>query len=71
MTDAHHNDHGSTPAAWTAVVIIIIAFTVGTIGVVIANWTVFWIGAALVVVGGVVGKIMQKMGLGAQPESGH
>jgi hypothetical protein len=71
MTEAPHSDHGSTPAAWTAVIIIIIAFAVGTIGIVLANWTVFWVGAALVVVGGVVGKIMQKMGLGAQPESGH
>lgn len=57
--------HGNTPAAWTTVVIITIAFVVGTLGVILGNWTVFWAGAALVVVGAIVGKVMQMMGLGA------
>ncbi|CAB4863624.1 unannotated protein [freshwater metagenome] len=60
--------HGSTPAAWTTVVIITIAFFVGTLAVVIGNWPMFWVGAALVVVGAVVGKIMQKAGLGTIPK---
>ena len=30
---AHHDNHGSTPAAWTAVTIIMIAFLIGGIGV--------------------------------------
>lgn len=59
-----HDDHGSTPAAWTAVVIITIAFAVGTVAVVLANWPLFWVGVALVVVGAVVGRVMQAMGLG-------
>lgn len=59
--------HGNTPAAWTAVVIVMIAFTVGTLGIVLGNWVVFWVGAALVVVGGVAGKVMQSMGLGQRP----
>lgn len=61
--------HGSTPAAWTTVVIITIAFFVGTLAVIIGNWPMFWVGAALVVVGAVVGKIMQKAGLGTIPKS--
>jgi hypothetical protein len=56
--------HGNTPAAWTAVVIIIIAFIVGTLGIMAAHWVVVWIGVALVVVGVIVGKVMQMMGLG-------
>lgn len=60
--------HGNTPAAWTAVVIITIAFLVGVIGLIIGSWPVFWAGAALVVVGGIVGKVMQMMGLGAVPK---
>ncbi|MBU6244437.1 MAG: hypothetical protein KGP12_04395 [Actinomycetales bacterium] len=68
--DGHGGDgHGNTPAAWTAVVIIMIAFTVGTLGIVLGNWVVFWVGAALVVVGGVAGKAMQSMGLGQRPRS--
>ncbi|MDD2857937.1 MAG: hypothetical protein PHU75_04595 [Candidatus Nanopelagicales bacterium] len=58
--------HGNTPAAWTAVIIIMIAFVVGTLGVTSGNWVVFWIGAALVVIGGIAGKVMQMMGLGQQ-----
>src|SRR5262245_56105132 len=63
MAESHH---GSTPAAWTAVTLCLIAFCVGAVGLVIDNWVVFWIGAALVVVAGAVGKIMQAMGLGAR-----
>ena len=59
------DSHGSTPAAWTAVVLVLIAFMVGAVGLVIANWVVFWIGAGLLVVSGLVGKIMQAMGLGS------
>ena len=58
--------HGSSPSAWTAVVIITLAFAVGTLALILGNWPMFWVGAALVVVGGVAGKVMQKMGLGAQ-----
>lgn len=66
---ADHDDHGSTPAAWTAVTIIIVAFTVGGIGVLIAQPWVFWAGVVLVVVGIVVGKVMQMMGMGTNSVS--
>ena len=62
---AHHDNHGSTPAAWTAVTIIMVAFLVGGIGVVVAQPWLFGVGAALVVLGLVVGKVMQMMGLRA------
>jgi len=61
--------HGNTPAAWTAVMIILVGFVVGGIGLVIDQMTVFWVGVALVPIGGIVGKIMQRMGLGAEPAS--
>lgn len=57
--------HGSTPAAWTAVCVILVAFLVGAIGLVVGSWVTFWIGVALVVVGGAVGRVMSAMGLGA------
>jgi hypothetical protein len=60
----HHDDHGSTPAAWTAVAIIMIAFVVGTLAIVLGNWPMFWVGAGLVVVGAITGKVMSMMGLG-------
>jgi hypothetical protein len=46
------------------VTIIMIAFLVGTIGIMIGSWVTFGIGAALVVVGAIVGKVMQMMGMG-------
>jgi hypothetical protein len=61
--------HGNTPAAWTGVMIILVGFVVGGIGMVIDQWTLFWVGVALVPAGAIVGKIMQKMGLGAEPAS--
>ena len=64
-----HGDHGSTPAAWTAVVIITLAFTVGTVALILGNWPLFWAGVALVFVGAAVGKVMALMGLGKKPAS--
>ena len=60
-SDVHH---GNTPAAWTTVIIITIAFILGTLAVMFGNWPLFWGSAALVVVGGIVGLIMSKAGLG-------
>jgi len=59
--------HGNTPAAWTGVLVILVGFVVGGIGLMIGSWPVFWVGVAIAVVGPVVGKVMQKMGLGGEP----
>ncbi len=59
--------HGNTPAAWTGVVIILIGFVVGGIGLVIDNMLVFWVGAALCPAGALIGKVMARMGMGASP----
>jgi hypothetical protein len=65
---AEHEDHGNTPAAWTAAIIIMIAFVIGAIAVLTANWALFWIGGVGgVILGGVVGKVMAMMGMGKQP----
>ena len=56
--------HGSTPAAWTTVVLVTLAFTIGTLAVMFANWPVFFGAVGLLVVAGIVGKVMQMIGLG-------
>ena len=62
---AEHEDHGNTPAAWTAVTIIMLAFVVGAVAVLTANWVLFWVGAVgLAVIGAVAGKAMAMMGMG-------
>ena len=59
--------HGNTPAAWTGVMIILLGFFVGGIGLVVGSMVMFWIGVSLAPIGVVIGKVMQKMGLGAEP----
>ncbi|HLR96099.1 MAG TPA: HGxxPAAW family protein [Jiangellaceae bacterium] len=66
IVDDHAHNHGNTPAAWTAVAIILIAVAVGSYAVLVGNWPVFWIGVGLVVVGAIVGKVMSMMGYGGQ-----
>ena len=63
---SHANHHGSTPAAWTAVVIILAAFTLGAIAMVMGpNWVLFWVSVGIAAIGALAGKVMQLMGLGA------
>jgi len=58
--------HGNSPAAWTAVAIMLVAFTVGTV----AFWfDMPWLviaSAAFVVVGLLVGIVMAKVGYGVK-----
>jgi len=56
--------HGNSPAAWTAVVIMLVAFTIGTFAFwFIIPWLVF-ASAGLLVVGLIVGQILRKLGYG-------
>ncbi|MFD3500253.1 HGxxPAAW family protein [Streptomyces sp. NPDC058676] len=64
------SSHGHTPAAWTGVIIAFIGFTVAGAFMVLAEPAGFWGGMVIVVLGGVVGWIMRKMGLG-QPKQTH
>ncbi|MGH3446073.1 MAG: HGxxPAAW family protein [Nocardioidaceae bacterium] len=62
MAEVHH---GSTPAAWTAVCVALLAFVVGGVGLVVGSWVVFWVGVAILVASAIVGKAMSAMGMGA------
>jgi 1,4-dihydroxy-2-naphthoate octaprenyltransferase len=63
--NSERNEHGNTPAAWTAVIIMIVGFGIGTAAVMALNWPLFWIGGVgVVVAGAIVGKVMQMMGFG-------
>jgi hypothetical protein len=46
---------------------MLIGFIVGGIGLVMGSMLLFWVGVALQPVGIIVGAIMAKMGMGAQP----
>ena len=61
------DNHGNTPAAWTAVMIGLAAFVVGGIGLVAGSMVMFWVGVALLPVALVVLTVMNAMGLGDTP----
>ncbi|GGF30877.1 hypothetical protein GCM10010922_02350 [Microbacterium sorbitolivorans] len=56
--------HGHSPAAWTAVLIMLIGITAGTVGLYIGQHVVVYISAAIVVLGPIVGFIVSKAGYG-------
>ena len=63
-----HSDpgNGHSPAAWTAVTIILIAFAIGTLAFWFDQPLIVWASAGLVVVGLVVGALMAKAGYGVK-----
>jgi hypothetical protein len=65
---ADHDNHGQTPAAWTAVTIMMVGFIVGSVAVVQLNWVLLIVGTVIIVAGAVVGKVMAMMGMGKQAQ---
>ena len=59
------DNHGNTPAAWTAVTVARAAFVVGGIGLMMGSMTVFWVGVALAPLAIIIGVVMARMGYGA------
>jgi len=56
--------HGHSPAAWTAVVIMLVAVSLGTLFYFLDMPVLVWASAALLVVGAIVGWAMSKAGYG-------
>ncbi|MFK0401172.1 HGxxPAAW family protein [Microbacterium sp. NPDC090225] len=58
--------HGHSPAAWTAVVIMLVGFTAATVAFCFEQPTLVWITAALIPIGALVGWILAKAGYGVK-----
>jgi hydrogenase-4 membrane subunit HyfE len=56
--------HGNSPAAWTAVIIMLVAFTIGTVAFCFDLPFLVWSAAGLVIVGLIVGWILARIGYG-------
>lgn len=65
MTDiSEEGGHGSSPAAWTAVVIMLVGVAIATAFLFLDVIPLVWVGAALVPIGLIVGGILKAAGLG-------
>ena len=58
------NSHGHTTAAWTSVSIMFVGFLISGLALPWALEWLFFVGLLVVVLGAVVGKVMQMMGMG-------
>lgn len=63
---SYDNDpgHGHSVAAWTSVIIMLIAFVIGTITFFLAIEWMVWASAGLLVVGAILWPLLSKLGLG-------
>lgn len=66
MNDQSEPGHGHSPAAWTAVTIMLVGFTVGTIGFFFSVAWVVWASAGVVLAGWIIGGVMAKLGYGVR-----
>jgi hypothetical protein len=58
--------HGHSPAAWTAVVIMLVGFTAATVAFCFEQPTLVWISSALIPIGAIVGWALAKAGYGVK-----
>lgn len=68
--------HGDSPAAWTAVIVMLIAIAAGTVAFFLHQAWLVWICAGLVLVGLILGWVLAKAGYGVNgpkysPKSSH
>lgn len=56
--------HGHSPAAWTAVIIMLVAVTLGTVFFFLEMPALVWACVVLLFVGWIVGGVMAKAGYG-------
>jgi multisubunit Na+/H+ antiporter MnhG subunit len=60
--------HGNSVASWTTVIIILVAFSIGTLFFWLDNAAMVWASAALAVLGPVVGWVLKRAGYGVGGE---
>ena len=63
------NNHGNTPAAWTAVSVAMLGFLVGSVALMLppVSMPLFWIGIALGVVALPLFLVMARLGFHGDP----
>ena len=64
MSDVNEPGHGNSPAAWVAVIIMLVAFTIGTLAFWFDLAWLVWASAGLLVAGVLTGVVLSKLGYG-------
>lgn len=64
MTIESEPGHGNSPAAWTGVIIMLVAFVIGTVAFWFDLPAIVFAAAGLVVVGAITGLVLAKLGYG-------
>ena len=58
--------HGSSPAAWTAVLLCLTGITIGGVALIPnPHWVWFTVGCVVALASGLVGRVMSSAGMGA------
>lgn len=57
-------NHGHTTAAWVTVTLVLVGAVVSSIGVVLGEEWMFWVGLGVVVVALVLGRVLKMLGFG-------
>ncbi|GAA1951871.1 DUF6704 family protein [Agromyces allii] len=63
-TETADPGHGHSPAAWTAVIIMLIGFTIGTLAFWFELAWLVWASAGIVLIGLIVGWLLARAGYG-------
>ena len=56
--------HGNSPAAWTAVIIMLVGITGGTLAFWLDMAWLVWVSVGVVALGAIVGVVMARVGYG-------
>lgn len=60
--------HGNSPAAWTSVIIMLVAFAIGTGAFILDLPIVVWASAGLLLIGAITGLVLKRLGYGVGGE---
>lgn len=66
MSDENEPGHGNSPAAWVAVVIMLVGITAGTFAFWFDQPLFVWISLGVVVLGLITGLVLAKLGYGVK-----
>ena len=64
MTNESDPGHGNSPAAWIAVITMLVGFTVGTLAFWFDLPAIVFVGVGIVILGAILGLVFKRLGYG-------